>query len=223
MSFLPIDQDILRLKREVVRDDAKGHSCEKCEHITLRRIPEPNKGLGTDDQPSYLWDTTVAEIGSLAASRCNFWGTIWNQLELIDLEEIVQKEQEKVRFEVDKHGSWWSDDHYKDLAASLGGDLEKKFWQLRRSPVSWGFTLGTMPQMHFAVTREDFVRVIIKYTTLNDFEDANVSAEVVLNLPTRPFETAWPEGLGLTMRTYWTELWILSSPGKVNTSAYDLQ
>jgi hypothetical protein len=219
-----LNQEIVRLKREVIRDDTQGHSCEQCQHITLKPIPKPMTGFGVQKgETSFLLDTTKAEVRGIAASGCNFWGMIWNQLALIDQEEKVKAERDKVSFDLKKYGSWWSDAHYKDLAASLGGDLQKELWHLRSSHVSWGFSAGG--EMDFPVTQQEFVRVLIRYSSLNDFKNESVSIEVVLVLPARPVSTIlFPHrgDLELQMVTYWTRLWVLSSPGE-HRSPYGLR
>lgn len=210
-------QEILRVKCEVLRDDTQGHSCEQCRDITLNPIPEvliigPEK----DAERSFLLDTTAAEIRDFAASGCNFWRMIWNKLKLIDVEERLKQERNNVTFDLKKHQSFWSDAHYKDLAATLGGDVENEFQHLCNSPVHWSSCLATN-QIKFPVSKEEFVRVIIRYALSFGFMDRSVSVEIVLILPTKPVSTVlFPEcgDLKLNMTKYWTTFWVLSSPGK---------
>ncbi|KAF2441905.1 HET-domain-containing protein [Karstenula rhodostoma CBS 690.94] len=214
-----VDQEIQRLKREVVRDDIQGHSCAQCNHIRLKAIPEAGIRLdeGKQELTSFQLDTTVAETHALAASGCEFWAMVSDKLKLIDLEEKIKEQRDTVAFDSRKHRSWWSDEHWNDLAASLGGVMEKEFQHLRNGPVGWGFSAGANYEMEFAVTHKDFVRVIIRYRSLNDFKDRSVSVDVVLILPVRPATTVlYPrKDSEFEMANYWTTLWVLSTPGNL--------
>ncbi|KAF2648847.1 HET-domain-containing protein [Lophiostoma macrostomum CBS 122681] len=216
-----VEEEILRLKRKLVRDDAQGHSCEQCRHITLKLIPLPATGLKREREHSFRLDTTVAEVRDLAASGCNLWAMIRDKLALLELEEKVQGERGNVKFDSTKYERWWSDAHYKDLAASVGGDVEREFWHLRKSPVFWGFSAGAGYEMDFSVTQEEFVRVIIRYSSLNGFKGSSVSAEVVLIVPARPVSKVLSPDRGdsgIQMAKHWTSLWALSSPGDLANS-----
>lgn len=212
-----VDQEIVRLKREVVRDDIQGHSCAQCNHIRLKPLSNPGQHWHENrrERVSFQLDTTVAEIHTLAASGCDFWVTISNKLKLIDLEEKVKEQRDVVVFDLKKYGSWWSDEHYDDLAASLGGVLEAEFRHFRSSPVGWGFSAGANSEMDFAVTCEDFVRVIIRYRSRNHLR-GSASVDIVLVLPGRPASTVlFPrEKSGLQMVTHWTTFWVLSASGE---------
>ncbi|KAH6619038.1 heterokaryon incompatibility protein-domain-containing protein [Boeremia exigua] len=209
-----IEEEIVRLKREVVLDGTQGHSCEQCQQITISHIPEQRVALGEKYEPSYLLDTTVAEVESLAASGCNFWTMISNKVELIGLEADVKRESKNVPFDSKKHRSWWSDEHMKDLAASLGGDEEKRFWHLKNSPVYWGFEGGAAfravpPAMH-----KDSVRVAVRYDSANDFTDRAVAAEVAVAMLEQS-----GNNVGFGIVTHVTHFWVLASPGTLADSA----
>ncbi|KAI0134348.1 heterokaryon incompatibility protein-domain-containing protein [Xylariales sp. AK1849] len=212
-----IDQEIVRLKREVVRDDTQGHSCEQCKHLTLKPIPEPMTCYIDEVRDADLirFDTTATEVRGLAASGCNFWVMIRDKLALIDLDEVVKDECENVTYDRKKYGSWWSDEHYRDLAASHGGDVEKEFLRLRESPIGWGYLPeADWYEIEYPVTQKEFVRVIIRYEALSRIKDRSVSIEVVLVLPERLVRTSiYPGDSEPTTTIFWTTLRALTSPG----------
>jgi hypothetical protein len=213
-----LDQEILRFKRQLVREDTQGHTCEQCKHIRLTQVPEhtPSWDDRKEQNTCFRLDTKGSDIRGLAASGCNFWSMIWNKLKLIELEEKFKKERDNVTFDRKKHRYLWSDTHYQDLAASLGGVTEKEFLQLHKSAFSWVFCAGGS-ETDFSVTQEDFVRVIIRYDSLNVFKNNSVSAEVVLILPSRPSSTAVFRRQGdseLEMAEYRKVFLLLPSPGE---------
>ncbi|KAK6209475.1 tol protein [Colletotrichum tabaci] len=74
----------------------------------------------------------------MAASGCTFWSVIKDQIVYRQLERKVKQETKKVPFNHEKHGGEWSNEHYQDLAASLGGLEGREFLRLRHNQgVNW--------------------------------------------------------------------------------------
>lgn len=87
-----LDQEILRLRRELVRNDTKGHSCAQCNHISVGPFHKPTIEE-LDGSLLFQIDTTVTEMRELAASGCDFWTVLSDQLGVRVLQQtmFVQK------------------------------------------------------------------------------------------------------------------------------------
>lgn len=205
-----IDYEILRLKRELVSDDFKGHSCEQCNGFRVK----PPRNYGSDwklwrESKFFEIHTTGRKVRDLAETGCCFWVMIRDQLTYIDLEAMVKREVDKVAFDPEKYSVWWSDDHYKDLAASLGGNEGEEFWRLRHQRgVSWGFSAGATVGVH--VTEADFVHISIRYSYPNN-KPITVQVELIV-----PDKSLWGD-LGVNgeprLVEYWTRFLPLKLPG----------
>ncbi|KAK8121909.1 hypothetical protein PG984_010579 [Apiospora sp. TS-2023a] len=184
-----IDLESLRLKRELVADDTKGHSCERCKQI---RIPPPP--LSRDEIAEcgrFLQiDTSRTKIQSLANSGCNFWTMIQDQLTYIDLELRITFDSRYIGPYQLACDAGWSEEHYKDLAVTVGDSDAEEFWRLRRNRAeSWGLVMLD-GEIH-PVSQQDLVRVSMEYSSTMNFGDEPVIVKVRLALPIPAMKAAF--------------------------------
>lgn len=210
-----IDYEILRLKRELGSDDAKGHSCEHCNGFRLK--PPPESDSAWKQQTEYKFfevHTTGRKVRDLAETGCDFWIMIRDQLTYIDLKAMVEQEQDKVAFNPEKHRSRYSDEHCKDLAASLGGNEGEEFWRLHRERGVYWFYPMAVGAIGFNITEADFVLIRMGYTP----SSKPITVAVELIIPKKPVQTSptlFPVRTARELRLvkYWTEFLPLQLPG----------
>ncbi|KAK8006997.1 hypothetical protein PG989_000987 [Apiospora arundinis] len=211
-----VDPEILRLKRQLVADDVQGHSCDQCKQFMVK--PPPSKRLPLGEKCEFFRiDTTEKEVReAFAAQGCRLWAMIRDQLAYVRLESKVKQEDKKVEFDHERHERYGSDKHFADLAASMGGSEEKEFWHLRRNRgVFWGFASNANGAIEFAVNSPDFVRVIMGYSSTNDFTNDAVTVDVRIVMARQPAESLYEPYRGdeIWLDEYWTQFLVLALPG----------
>jgi len=137
-----IHLEALRLKRELVADDTKGHSCELCNQI---RIPTPplSHEMKARDSTFFQIDTSRTKIQSLATSGCNFWGMIQDQLSYIDLKTRIERNGRYIGLQELGDDAKLSEEHRKYLTATVGESDAKESLRLCHNRVeTWLLTGG---------------------------------------------------------------------------------
>jgi hypothetical protein len=187
-----IDHEILRLGRELGSKDAQGHTCEQCNSFTrMKPFRRPTKRWDFSWQADFFeLETTEKGVHDLAASGCNFWAMIRDQLAYIGLvqEAVAKPEPNKVSFNRDKDNiDFRSDEFYTDLAESLGGHREEEFWRLHHQR---GVVWSVKPFEFMVPIKADSVLICMGYTSYTQYtlmtDYSTITVDVGFIVPEKP-------------------------------------
>ncbi|KAK7985436.1 hypothetical protein PG996_005323 [Apiospora saccharicola] len=165
-----IDLEALRLKRELVADDFKGHSCENCGQI---RVPTPPLSY---ERKFFHIDTSRTKIQSLATSGCNFWGMIQDQLSYIDLKTRIERNGRYIGLQELGDDAKLSEEHREYLTATVGESDAKEFLRLCHNRVETWRLSGS--EEGDQSRPRDFVRVSVWHHSRMYFNDGPVTVYV---------------------------------------------
>lgn len=212
-------EHILRLKRALVSADDRAHSCEHCKIVNMTPLPPPKiRRVNSTNVEFFRLDTTVEEIRNMSGRRCTLWTVIQDQLTNIDLEAKTQGKQISTS-KLNRNGEHLTAAHGEELAASVNASEANEYPRLRKR-LHWdhGEVVGDTEE--FPVARNNFVRVTMGYSAVNDFKDRNVMVYIGLLVSKRLAETASSskyESGELELVQYSTRFLALSLPGKPNS------
>lgn len=209
-----MEGEILRLKRALMSDKDKAHSCEHCKIVTMAPLPPPKiSRVNSVDVEFFRLDTTVEEIRNMSGRRCTLWTVIQDQLTSIEAEAKTQKKQRFNAYDLDDYHENKIEAHEEKPAAFVDGSEANEYPRLRKR-LFWdhGEVLGDKEE--FPVGRKHCVRVTMGYSAINDFKDRNVMVYIGMLIPKGFPETASPDPGEVELVQYSTRFLALSLPGK---------
>ncbi|KAL0941935.1 het domain containing protein [Colletotrichum truncatum] len=224
-----INEEILSLKKEAVSEDAKGHSCNYCKPFKFR----PWAAFDTDwehvggDRESAV-DTTEKQVRNMAASGCDFWAMINDQITYLELKERAERRRGSDRYSLN-----WSERRYEKLVTSLGQRVAAEFWRLHRNravawidceetAMMWDSLQDPRPAPRIPETvvgPSDFVRVSIGPDSRKEDDVGPFKIRVTLKVARKAQKSVWlPWKLWdnvseITLKKYQAFLIALASPG----------
>lgn len=210
-----MEGEILRLKRALMSDNDKAHSCEHCKIVTMAPLPPPKiSRVNSVDVEFFRLDTTVEEIRNMSGRRCTPWTVIQDQLTSIESEAKTQKKQRINACDLDDYHENKIEAHEEKLAASLDASEANEYPRLRKR-LFWdhGEVLGDKEE--FPVGQNNCVRVTMGYSAINDFKDRNVMVYIGMLISKGFPETASPDRGEVELVQYSTRFLALSLPGKL--------
>ncbi|KAH0429287.1 het domain containing protein [Colletotrichum camelliae] len=184
-------------------------------------LPPPKiRRVSSTNVEFFRLDTTVEEIRNMSGRRCTLWTVIQDQLTNIDLEAKTQGKQIS-NSELNRNGEHLTAAHGEELAASVDASEANEYPRLRKR-LHWdhGEVVGDTEE--FPVARNNFVRVTMGYSAVNDFKDRNVMVYISLLVSKRLAETASSsryESGELELVQYSTRFLALSLPGYFNNAS----
>ncbi|KAF5507875.1 hypothetical protein CGCA056_v013034 [Colletotrichum aenigma] len=214
-----MEGEILRLKRALMSDKDKAHSCEHCKIVTMAPLPPPKiSRVNSVDVEFFRLDTTVEEIRNMSGRRCTLWTVIQDQLTSIEAEAKTQKKQRFNAYDLDDYHENKIEAHEEKPAAFVDGSEANEYPRLRKR-LFWdhGEVLGDKEE--FPVGRKHCVRVTMGYSAINDFKDRNVMVYIGMLIPKGFPETASPDPGEVELVQYSTRFLALSLPGYFNNAS----
>ncbi|CCF36230.1 hypothetical protein CH063_01458 [Colletotrichum higginsianum] len=205
-----IDWEILRLKRQVVKDDAKAHACDQCSVLKIKPLPESGQWIKKKDFCRI--NTRKGEIKRMKASGCMFWAMIQDRLDFEDCKVRLEQACVNVEYDEQKHHARWSSTHYENLAASIGTEAEEEYRRLGdlMRVLPWRAAARSSSEMGMASTdvSDDFVQILMAYTNVDGFNPGGYdqrSAKVDINIAMPPH----PKGVRYhKLRFQWVSFWV---------------
>ncbi|KAJ0382524.1 hypothetical protein COL922a_012392 [Colletotrichum nupharicola] len=205
-----MEGEILRLKRALMSDKDKAHSCEHCKIVRMAPLPPPKiSQVNSVDVEFFRLDTTVEEIRNMSGRRCTLWTVIQDQLTSIEAEAKTQKKQRFNAYDLDDYHKNKIEAHEAKPAASVDGSEANEYPRLRKR-LFWdhGEVLGDKEE--FPVGQKNCVRVTMGYSAINDFKDRNVMVYIGMLIPKGFPETASPDRGEVELVQYSTKFLALS-------------
>ncbi|KAJ0273961.1 hypothetical protein CBS470a_011996 [Colletotrichum nupharicola] len=217
-----MEGEILRLKRALMSDKDKAHSCEHCKIVTMAPLPPPKiSQVNSVDVEFFRLDTTVEEIRNMSGRRCTLWTVIQDQLTSIEAEAKTQKKQRFNAYDLDDYHENKIEAHEAKPAASVDGSEANEYPRLRKR-LFWdhGEVLGDKEE--FPVGQKNCVRVTMGYSAINDFKDRNVMVYIGMLIPKGFPETASPDRGEVELVQYSTRFLALSLPDSMPSLVIDV-
>ncbi|KAJ5011182.1 hypothetical protein K4K57_006114 [Colletotrichum sp. SAR 10_99] len=217
-----MEGEILRLKRALMSDNDKAHSCEHCKIVTMAPLPPPKTSrLNSVDVEFFRLDTTVEEIRNMSGRRCTLWTVIQDQLTSIEAEAKTQKKQRINACDLDDYHENKIEAHKEKLAASVDASEANEYPRLRKR-LFWdhGEVLGDKEE--FPVGQNNCVRVTMGYSAINDFKDRNVMVYIGVLISKGFPETASPDRGEVELVQYSTRFLALSLPDSMPSLVIDV-